>query len=77
MARQFKYGDVVFGKWTVVKQIGEGSFGTVYEINRVDCGTTYRSGSGGCAMAVAGIFAAMFAASATAAALGASTPMLS
>lgn len=33
----------LFGAWNVVRQIGAGSFGTVYEISRTEFGQTYRS----------------------------------
>ena len=33
----------LFGAWHVVRQIGAGSFGTVYEISRTEFGQTYRS----------------------------------
>ena len=36
-------GAVVLGKWRIERKIGEGSFGTVYEIRREDFGQVYRA----------------------------------
>ena len=43
MNGQFKEGDVVLGKWTLTRKVGEGSFGKVFEAHRQDYGTTYKS----------------------------------
>ena len=40
---QYTVGTRVFGDWTIVRAIGEGSFGTVYEIQKSDFGVTTRS----------------------------------
>ena len=40
---QYTVGTQVFGDWTIVRAIGEGSFGTVYEIQKSDFGVTTRS----------------------------------
>jgi len=39
----YKIGDVVFGNWTIAGNLGSGSFGSVYEIQRRDFGETYRA----------------------------------
>ncbi len=36
-------GATVFGSWTIVRQLGKGGFGTVYEIQRTDFGQVYRA----------------------------------
>ncbi len=41
MNGQYNVGDVVLGKWTLVRLIGEGSYGKVYEAHRTDLGGTY------------------------------------
>ena len=41
MNGEYKIGDVVLGNWTLVKLLGEGSYGRVYEAHREDFGTTY------------------------------------
>ena len=43
MNGQYRPGDVVLGNWTLVNMVGEGSFGRVFEAEREDFGTTYRS----------------------------------
>ena len=43
MAESYHIGSVVFGSWTITRQIGKGSFGTVYEIQRQDFGEVYRA----------------------------------
>ncbi len=40
---QYKTGDQVFGNWKLVRLIGEGSFGKVYEAQREDFGRTYKA----------------------------------
>ena len=35
---QYREGSLVFGSWMITRQIGRGSFGTVYEIQRLDFG---------------------------------------
>ena len=42
MNGHFNVGDVVLGNWTLVKELGEGSYGKVYEARRDDYGT-YKS----------------------------------
>ena len=32
MKNHYEIGSVVFGKWSIARRIGAGSFGTVYEI---------------------------------------------
>ena len=61
MTGKYGIGAVVLGKWRIERKIGEGSFGTVYEIRREEFGQTYtaalkvitrppeRSGISGCA----------------------------
>jgi serine/threonine protein kinase len=39
----YKKYEPIFGTWHIVKQLGEGSFGKVYEVKREDYGETYRS----------------------------------
>ena len=34
---------LVFGDWKIIKEIGEGSYGTVYEIQKTDYGVTTHS----------------------------------
>lgn len=43
MEQTFHIGSVVFGSWIIAHQIGRGSFGTVYEIQREDFGQVYRA----------------------------------
>ena len=39
----YKQYEPIFGSWHITRQIGEGSFGKVFEIQREDFGTTYRA----------------------------------
>ena len=39
----YEIGSQVFENWTIVRRIGAGSFGAVYEIQRQDFGETYRA----------------------------------
>ena len=39
MNGEYKIGDVVLGSWTLVKLLGEGAFGKVYEAHKEDFGT--------------------------------------
>ena len=39
----YKKYEPIFGSWHIVREIGEGSFGKVFEIEREDFGTTYRA----------------------------------
>ena len=41
MTERYGIGAAVIGKWRIERKIGEGSFGTVYEIRREDFGQTY------------------------------------
>ena len=41
MNGEYRIGDVVLGSWTLVKLLGEGAYGKVYEAHREDFGTTY------------------------------------
>lgn len=43
MNGRYKAGDKVFGNWTLVKLIGEGSFGQVFEAEREDFGRVYKA----------------------------------
>ena len=43
MTGRYELGTDVFGKWRIERKIGEGSFGTVYEIHREDFGQVYRA----------------------------------
>ena len=43
MTGRYELGTVVFGKWRIERKIGEGSFGSVYEIHREDFGQVYRA----------------------------------
>ena len=43
MNKKYQAGDVVLGNWTLVRLIGEGSFGSVFEAERKDFGNTYKS----------------------------------
>lgn len=42
-AEYYKKYEPIFGAWTIKQKLGEGNFGAVYEIEREDFGTTYRS----------------------------------
>ena len=39
----YKQYEPIFGSWRIICQIGEGSFGKVFEIEREDFGVTYRA----------------------------------
>ena len=39
----YKQYEPIFGSWHITRQIGEGSFGKVFEIEREDFGVTYRA----------------------------------
>ena len=41
MTERYGIGAAVIGKWRIERKIGEGSFGTVYEIQREDFGGVY------------------------------------
>ena len=41
MNGQYRTGDVVFDNWTLVKPLGEGAYGKVYEAHREEYQTTY------------------------------------
>lgn len=43
MRQAIQIGSVVFGSWVVKREIGEGSFGKVFEIQREDFGEVYRA----------------------------------
>ena len=43
MEQTFHIGSIVFGSWAITRQIGKGSFGTVYEIQREDFGQVYHA----------------------------------
>jgi len=43
MNGQYNPGDVLLGNWTLTRQIGEGSFGRVFEAEREDYGTIYKA----------------------------------
>ena len=43
MGQAYHNGTTVFSNWVITRQIGKGSFGTVYEIQRKDFGQTYRA----------------------------------
>ena len=43
MCKEYSIGAIAFNNWTITKQIGRGSFGTVYEIQREDFGQVYRA----------------------------------
>ncbi len=39
----YKQYEPIFGVWTITRLIGEGGFGKVFEMERVDFGKTYRA----------------------------------
>lgn len=39
----YKKYEPIFGEWSIVREIGEGSFGKVFEIERRDFGYTYKA----------------------------------
>lgn len=41
--RIYKEGDIVLGSWKLVRILGQGSFGTVYEAHREDFGILYKA----------------------------------
>ena len=43
MGQAYHNGTTVFSNWVITRQIGKGSFGTVYEIQREDFGQTYHA----------------------------------
>lgn len=43
MQDYYKKYEPIFGSWKIVRLLGEGSFGKVYEIERHDFGTTYKA----------------------------------
>jgi len=43
MNGQYSVGDIVLGNWKLKRLIGEGSYGKVFEAEREDFGTTYKS----------------------------------
>lgn len=43
MNRTYGIGSTVFEKWIIKRKLGEGSFGTVYEIQREDFGEVYKA----------------------------------
>ena len=43
MEQSYRAGSVVFNNWSIIREIGKGSFGTVYEIQREDFGQVYRA----------------------------------
>lgn len=43
MAEKYKIGDIVLNNWTLTRLLGEGSFGSVFEAEREDFGTTYKA----------------------------------
>ena len=43
MNGEYKIGETVLGNWTLVKLLGEGAYGKVYEAHREDFGTTYKA----------------------------------
>lgn len=42
-ASYYKKYEPIFGSWKIKRKIGEGNFGSVFEIERTDFGTTYHS----------------------------------
>lgn len=43
LIRQYQEGDIVFGSWKLVKLLGQGSYGKVYEAHREDFGVIYKA----------------------------------
>ena len=43
MIERYEPGNIVFGSWSIVKKIGEGSFGKIYEIEKEDFGNVYKA----------------------------------
>ena len=43
MNGEYKIGEIVLGEWELVRLIGQGSYGRVFEAHREDFGTTYKS----------------------------------
>jgi len=43
MGNQYKVGDVVLDHWTLIRLLGEGNCGRVFEAEREDYGTSYKS----------------------------------
>jgi len=43
MNTKYKPGDIVLGNWTLVRLIGEGNYGSVFEAEREDFGSVYKS----------------------------------
>ena len=39
----YKQYEPIFGAWKIIRLIGEGSFGKVFEIEREDFGVTYKA----------------------------------
>ena len=42
MNGHYQAGDLVLGSWRLVRLLGQGSYGSVYEAQREDFGITYR-----------------------------------
>ena len=42
-ASYYKKYEPIFGAWKIKKKLGEGNFGSVFEIEREDFGTTYHA----------------------------------
>ena len=43
MNGEYRTGDIVLGNWELVRLIGQGAYGKVYEAHREDFGTTYKA----------------------------------
>ena len=43
MQNNYQPGDIVLNNWTLVRLLGQGSYGTVFEAHREDFGTTYKA----------------------------------
>ena len=43
MQNNYQPGDTVLNNWTLIRQLGQGSYGTVFEAHREDFGTTYKA----------------------------------